>query len=134
MKRLAVVAASFLALTAGSGVAMAADLVTDLETGCKADIEKYCSQVTPGEGRLLACFFAHEDKLSGQCEYALYDASARLERAISDLNYVATECETDIKTHCGNVEVGEGRILECLNAKPEVVSAPCKQAITDVSK
>jgi len=131
---LAVVAASFLAFTAGSSVAVAEDLVTDLKTGCKAEIEKYCSQVAPGEGRVLACFYAHEDKLSGQCQYALYDASARLERAISDLNYVATECETDIKTHCGSVEVGEGRILECLNSKPDAVSAPCKQAITDVTQ
>jgi hypothetical protein len=125
-------AAGLLALAAGSSV-MAEDLVTTVEQGCKTEIEKYCSQVTPGEGRLLACFFAHEDKLSGQCEYALYDAAARLERAISDLNYLATECETDIKTHCANVEVGEGRILECLNANA-ATSAPCKQAIADVSK
>jgi hypothetical protein len=90
--------------------------------------------VTPGEGRLLACFYAHEDKLSGQCQYALYDAAAQLERAISDLNYVATQCETDIETHCAGVEIGEGRILECLNSKPDVVSAPCKQAITDVTQ
>lgn len=134
MNRLAAVAAGFLAFTAGSGAALAEDLVTTIEQGCKAEIEKYCSQVTLGEGRMLACFYAHEDKLSGQCQYALYDAAARLERAISDLNYVATQCETDIKTHCGAVEIGEGRILECLNSKPDVVSAPCKQAIVDVTK
>ena len=133
MNRLAMVAAGLLALTAGSGVALAEDIVTTVEQGCKTEIEKYCSQVTPGEGRLLACFFAHEDKLSGQCQYALYDAAARLERAISDLNYLATQCENDIQTLCGSVEVGEGRIVECLNSKAET-SAPCKQAIADVSK
>ena len=133
MNRLAMVAAGFLALTAGSGAALAEDLVTTIEQGCKAEIEKYCSQVTLGEGRMLACFYAHEDKLSGQCQYALYDAAARLERAISDLNYVATQCENDIDTLCGDVEMGEGRILECLNSNAQT-SAPCKQAITDVSK
>jgi len=134
MNRLAVVAASLLAFSAGSGVAVAEDLVTTIEQGCKTEIEKYCSQVTLGEGRMLACFYAHEDKLSGQCQYALYDAAAQLERAISDLNYVATQCENDIESHCASVEIGEGRILECLNSKPDVVSAPCKQAIVDVSK
>ena len=133
MNRLAMAAIGCLALTAVSGAALAEDLVTTVTEGCKTEIEKYCSQVTPGEGRLLACFFAHEDKLSGQCEYALYDAAARLERAISDLNYLATECENDIQTLCASVEMGEGRILECLNSKAET-SAACKQAITDVSK
>jgi hypothetical protein len=134
MNRLAVVAAGLLAFAAGSGVALAEDLVTTIEQGCKAEIGKYCSQVTLGEGRMLACFYAHEDKLSGQCQYALYDAAARLERAISDLNYVATQCGADIETHCAKVEMGEGRIMECLNSKPDVVSAPCKQAIADVTQ
>lgn len=133
MNRLAMAAISCLAFVGVSGAALAEDLVTTVEQGCKTEIAKFCSQVTPGEGRLLACFFAHEDKLSGQCEYALYDAAARLERAISDLNYLATECEGDIKTLCANVEVGQGRILECLNSKAET-SASCKQAIADVSK
>lgn len=90
--------------------------------------------MTLGEGRMLACFYAHEDKLSGQCQYALYDAAAQLERAISDLNYVATQCAADIESQCASVELGEGRILECLNSKPDVVSAPCKQAIADVTQ
>ena len=110
----------------------AQDIVATIEQGCSAEIEKYCSQVTPGEGRMLACFFAHEDKLSGQCQYALYNASAQLEHAISALNYVAGQCQNDIVTHCANVAAGEGRILECLEANSEAVSGPCKAAIADV--
>ena len=67
---------------------------------CEADLQQYCSQVTLGDGRLLACFFAHEDKLSGKCQYALYQASAQLEQAVNALIYLATECEQDIVTHC----------------------------------
>ena len=48
-----------------------------LQEACKEDIKNYCSNVTPGEGRLLACAAAHEDKLSGQCSYALYQAADR---------------------------------------------------------
>ncbi len=108
------------------------DIVNDVQKGCGAEIEKYCSQVTQGEGRLLACFYAHEDKLSGQCQYALYDASAQLERAVSALNYVASQCEDDMVAHCANVQLGEGRVIECLNSNSESVSTACKQAMADV--
>ena len=112
--------------------ASAQDIVGTVEKGCATDIEKYCSQVTPGEGRMLACFFAHEDKISAQCQYALYNASAQLELAVSALNYVAGQCDDDIMKHCANVQMGEGRVLECLDANKESVSAGCKQAIDDV--
>ena len=115
-----------------AGNVSAQDIVSDVQKGCGAEIEKYCSQVSMGEGRLLACFYAHEDKLSGQCQYALYDASAQLERAVSALNYVAGQCEDDMKAHCADVQLGEGRVVECLNSNSESVSAACKQAMADV--
>jgi hypothetical protein len=100
---------------------------------CDADIKQYCSQVTPGEGRLLHCAAAHEDKLSGQCSYALYQAASLLEQAAAAVVHVATECKTDIETLCGEVKVGEGRILSCLEEKQAQVSASCKQAIADTT-
>jgi len=115
-----------------SGSIFAQDPVAAIETGCAAEIENYCSQVTKGEGRLLACFYAHEDKLSGQCQYALYNAAAELEHAVSALNYVAGQCEDDISKLCATVQAGEGRILECLKSQEESVSARCKQAVADV--
>ena len=116
-----------------SATASAGDLVSTVQEGCKTEIENYCSQVTMGEGRLLACFYAHEDKISGQCQYALYNASAELERAISSLNYVASQCQSDIEKLCADVQqIGDGQLLECLDANKESVSAPCTQAINDV--
>ena len=115
-----------------SGSVFAQNPVATIETGCAAEIESYCSQVTIGEGRLLACFYAHEDKLSGQCQYALYTASAELEHAVSALNYVAGQCQADIVKLCATVQAGEGRILECLDSQKDTVSAQCKQAVADV--
>ena len=69
------------ALTGLSGPIAAQGIVETVQKGCATEIEAFCSQVSPGEGRLLACFYAHEDKLSGQCQYALYSASAQLIRA-----------------------------------------------------
>jgi hypothetical protein len=121
-----------LALFSFAGNVSAQDIVSAVQKGCATEIQNYCSQVTTGEGRLLACFYAHEDKLSGQCQYALYDASAQLERAVSALNYVAGQCEDDIVAYCANVQLGEGRVIECLNSHSESVSAACKQAMADV--
>ncbi len=58
-------------------------LVQTVADGCKTELETYCKDVTPGDGRILACLYAHGDKLSGKCEYALYDAAAQLERAVA---------------------------------------------------
>jgi len=115
-----------------AGNVSAQDIVSAVQKGCGTEIQKFCSQVTQGEGRLLACFYAHEDKLSGQCQYALYDASAQLERAVSALNYVAGQCKDDIVAHCAEVQLGEGRVVECLNSNSESVSAACTQALADV--
>jgi hypothetical protein len=102
--------------------------------GCKKDIETYCKGVTPGEGRVLACLYAYQDKLSNRCEYALYDAAAQLEKAINALTYLANECRDDLKTFCSDVKPGEGRLIQCIEKNKEKISARCKQAIKDVSR
>jgi hypothetical protein len=88
----------------------------------------------PGEGRLLACFYAHEDKLSGRCQYALYEAADVLDTVVTALTYVATQCEADIEANCASVEAGEGRILQCLESKGDAVSESCRQAVADIQE
>ncbi len=107
-------------------------LIETVANGCKEELEKYCSRVTPGEGRVLACLYAYEDKLSGRCEYALYDAAVRLERAVAALSYTVNECSADLKKYCSGVAAGEGRLLECLQKNDAQVSNRCKQARKDV--
>lgn len=100
--------------------------------GCSTELETYCKNVTPGDNRLLACIYAHSDKLSGRCEFALYEASAQLERAIASLRYAVSECSDDLEKYCADVEVGEGRLLACLDSNEKSVSTRCKQALKDV--
>jgi hypothetical protein len=107
-------------------------LIDTVANGCKTEITTYCKDVKPGEGRILACLYAYEDKLSGKCEYALYDAAARLERAVAALSYVAKECEADIAANCSGVKAGEGRVLQCLEKNEAKVSKRCKGALKDV--
>ena len=108
------------------------DIVETVAKGCATELQTYCRGVTPGEGRVLSCLYAYGDKLSGQCEFALYDAAAQLERFVAALSYVANECGDDIDKYCANVELGEGRILACLEAQGTKIQQRCDTALRDV--
>ncbi len=131
-----------LILTLIFGIAMMVSLpafadkgpIQTFSDGCKTELETYCKDVTPGEGRLIACLYAHIDNISPRCEYAVYDASSQLERAITALTYVASECGDDLDKLCSNIEPGEGRLLSCLETNADKVSNRCKQAIEDVTE
>ena len=127
---LAVVAMFFVSISS----AWAADNVIDtVAKGCEKELTSYCKDVTPGEGRILACLYAHSDKLTGQCEYALYDAAVQLERFVAALTYLANECDADLEKYCADIAIGEGRVLKCLDDNAEKISARCTQALKDVA-
>lgn len=115
----------------GPAEAVAQGLVETVVDGCKTEIETYCKNVTPGEGRGLACLYAYSDKLSARCEYALYDAAAQLERAVAAISYTVNECRDDLSKFCSNIKPGEGRLVQCLDKNSAKVSKRCKQALKD---
>ncbi len=107
-------------------------LLESVVEGCKTELETYCQDVTPGQKRVLACLYSRNDKLSGKCEYALYDAAVQLERAVAALTYVVNECADDLVELCADVPAGEGRLLECLAENESKVTARCKDAFKAV--
>ena len=111
--------------------AAAQGLVETVAKGCEKELTTYCKNVTPGEARILACLYAFEDKLSGQCEYALYDTAVQLERVINAVAYVANECRDDLTKLCSDIKPGEGRLLQCIDKNEAKVSKRCKQALKD---
>ncbi len=132
MKKVLFVLVLGVVLMFGTQVLAADNLVDTVVKGCKTEIETYCKNVTPGEGRVLACLYAYEDKLSGRCEYALYDAAMQLERALTALSYVANECREDLQKFCSDIQPGGGRLMACIDKNEKQVSSRCKQAIKDV--
>jgi len=122
------------AVTFALGTASAQDVVAEVQKGCAKEIDQYCKGVTLGEGRLAACFYAYEDKLSNQCQYTLYEAASQLEAAAVVLDYFVDQCGKDIVKLCSGVEAGEGRILACLTSQSTALSSSCSQAITNVTE
>ena len=131
MKRNVMVAVVVTLLLSVSGAWAQQEIVDEMMTACATEIETYCSQVTPGEGRLLACAYAHEDKLSGGCSWAIYKGVSELEAFVDAVVEVATACEGDLMEFCAEVELGEGQVATCLLEHKAEVTDGCRAAMDD---
>jgi hypothetical protein len=106
--------------------------VDDFVEGCREELNAYCKDVTPGEGRVLSCLYAFQDKVSPKCESAIYNSLEQLQKTVNDLIYAVNKCQADLQIHCNDIEPGEGRLLECLNSYEDKISASCNQALIDI--
>jgi hypothetical protein len=130
MRKLIVSSFVVVSLLLTTGWAQADDsLVEGLKKACHKELTTFCKGVKPGEGRILACLYAFQDRVSGKCEYAVYDAAAQLEHAATALKFAAAECKDDLLKYCGNVEVGNGRVKACLDKNEKSLSEKCKEAL-----
>jgi hypothetical protein len=118
------------ALLLTGGRAQAADTLADsVKKACNKELTTFCKGVVPGEGRVLACLYAFEDKVSDKCAYAVYDAVDQLERAVAALKFAAGECKEDLQKYCADVKPGQGRGLACIDKNEKSVSQRCKDAL-----
>lgn len=99
---------------------------------CQQDIETYCAQVEPGDGRVLACLYAHDDKISDRCFTASEELMAQIDLALARISYVVQHCASDIQTLCAGTDIGEGRILGCLLDQRDQLSSECKPIVEQV--
>ena len=107
---------------------LAAD-IKKLETSCGRDIKKYCRTVTPGEGRILYCMQAHEDKISPGCEFVLNEVALQVQTTADNLRQAVNACRGDIDKFCAKTQPGQGRIAACLAANKTSVSKDCVEAV-----
>lgn len=99
-----------------------------LKEGCQQDLQSYCSDVTPGRMRRLACIYVHQDKLSENCLQAIYNYVPNIERLLA-MTQIGAVCQADIQSHCANVAPGDGGIVDCLRGAESRVSPACRQAL-----
>jgi hypothetical protein len=86
---------------------------------CKADFEKFCKDVKPGQGRIVRCMKAHENELSPACRDQI---AADREKAQEFIK----ACKPDADKFCKGIKPGHGRIISCLKSHEAELSAPCK--------
>ena len=93
-----------------------------VEDACGGDIEEYCSDVTPGGGRIAACMHAHADTLSRRCRFSLFRSARNIRSAVEN---IADECWTNIQSQCGN----EQNVGECARQKSASLSPTCQTVV-----
>jgi hypothetical protein len=85
---------------------------------CAADLQQYCGEARPGEGRLGACAEQHFSEFSEPCKKVL----------LSNVDVVKV-CKPDVERTCSNIEPGGGRIQLCMKDHFAEYSHPCRRAI-----
>ena len=106
--------------------------VVKLESACASDIKKYCRTVTPGEGRMIYCMQAHEDKISVKCAFELGEAATNVQTAADALKDGVIACKAEITGVCGKTVPGQGRIAACLLANKSTASSGCAEALKKI--
>jgi Cysteine rich repeat len=106
--------------------------VTKLENSCADDIKKFCSTVTPGEGRLLYCMHAYEDQISPKCAFDVEETATSVQLSMDSLKDAVAACKAELTGVCGTTQPGQGRIAACLMANKSTASKGCAEAIDKI--
>jgi hypothetical protein len=125
MKKFIASTFAFGALVLSSAAFAQQNLVAD----CAPDIAKYCSNVSPGAHRIVACLISYEDKVSPRCRMTAYLGSDDLGVRMKALKSMATSCSADILQYCSSVSAGGGRIYDCLMKNKATLTDDCRNQI-----
>lgn len=88
---------------------------------CKADREKFCKDVQPGDGRIMQCLSDNKAQLAPDCAKKVENFANGFQAA----------CGADVQKLCANVEKGKGRRIKCLNDNAAQLSPACKTKLDE---
>jgi hypothetical protein len=106
--------------------------ISKLGKACAKDIRTYCKTVTPGEGRIVYCMQAHEDKITPRCAYQLEETASVVQTSADSLKDAVIACNAELTGVCSKIVPGEGRIAACLISNKSTASKECQEAIRKV--
>ena len=93
---------------------------------CKADAEKFCKGVAPGQGAIVKCLKEHQAELSAECKANATEAKEVVKEKIQEAKEA---CADDAKKFCGGEKPGRGAILKCLKSNESSISQACKDSL-----
>lgn len=86
---------------------------------CKADAEKFCKDVKPGGGRIMACLKEHAAELSAECRAKGLEVREKAKE-------MSEACKGDLDKLCKDVKGGRGEKLRCLKKHETELSGGCR--------
>jgi len=96
-----------------------------VEDACGNDIERFCSEVTPGSGRIASCMQAYSDQLSRRCQFTLRRAVNRVQQAVEN---IADTCMTAVQQQCGDTD----NVRNCVQQKRSSLPQSCQTIVAAV--
>jgi hypothetical protein len=97
------------------------------ENPCKQDMDKFCKNIEPGDGRILRCLTLSEDKLTPACKKQLVN----IKKSVDE---VQKACADDYAIFCSSLLPGQGRIAECLEKNQQIITPKCKAVLKEVKQ
>jgi hypothetical protein len=91
---------------------------------CAGDIERFCGNIQPGQGRIADCLRENEAQLSPRCR------QLHLGEVANALRQTQDACQTDSVKFCGSYlqPPGEG-LLNCLKLNASGLSPACREKL-----
>jgi len=130
--------------------------ISAIRSACRSDYPKVCAGVPTGGAPALQCLEKNKAKLSAGCERAVSAASGggapaagaapaaaaaaapaaptvivlRPMRPREELLVLRSACGADVRSICGGVPPGGGRIVQCLATNAAQLSPACKDVLS----
>jgi len=132
-----------------------------IRSACRSDYQKNCASVPPGGAASLQCLQKSMSKLSPTCQKAVSAVGGgaapsaggtpaaaapagaaavsapalvlRPMRPREELFVLRSACSGDVRTLCGGVAPGGGRIVQCLVARAADLSPACRDVLAQFS-
>ena len=134
--------------------------ISAIRSACRSDYPKVCAGVPTGGAPALQCLEKNKAKLSAGCEKAVSAASGggapaaagaapaaagaaaattpaaptvivlRPMRPREELLVLRSACGADVRSICGGVQPGGGRIVQCLASNAAQLSPACKDVLS----
>jgi hypothetical protein len=133
MRNTAAVIASWLVL---SGFPARADVLPlspasapaadSLAGACRDDTEKYCGSGATQTLPVTDCLQQHSVDLSSGCRATITPVKPAWQAELDQTIKNNAACKKDIEAFCEGVQVGEGRIENCLKAHRKKLSKACR--------
>jgi len=128
-----------------------------IRSACRSDYQKVCAGVPTGGAPALQCLEKNKAKVSAPCAQAVNAAGGgaapaaggaaataspaaivaapavivlRPMRPREELLVLRSACSGDVRTLCGGVAPGGGRIVQCLATQAGSISPACKDVLT----
>jgi hypothetical protein len=97
-------------------------LVERFSGACRRDVDRLCSEVKPGHGRVIACLLRQQDDLSSRCRAE----TDRIQEASEMLKSLRATCAEEVRQLCAGVPPEAGALVECLQTSRTGLSEKCR--------